>query len=120
MINPDLLASEYLALWNDPDATSRDQRLANAWTQGARYADPIMASEGWGGISAMIAGVRAQLPGHTFTLRGEPDGHGSFARFSWTLSGEDGRLIATGTDIIRTTQDGQIEEVIGFLDKEFV
>ena len=49
-----------------------------------------------------------------------PDGHGSFARFSWTLSGEDGRLIATGTDIIRTTQDGQIEEVIGFLDKEFV
>ncbi len=32
MTNPDLLASEYLALWNDPDATSRDQRLANAWT----------------------------------------------------------------------------------------
>lgn len=46
MTNPELLACEYLALWNDPDATSRDQRLANAWIQRARYGDPIMASEG--------------------------------------------------------------------------
>lgn len=117
MTDPDTLARDYLALWNDPDAASRNHRLSDGWTEDARYIDPMMAGEGHAGIAAMIADARAQFPGHAFTLRGAPDAHGSFVRFSWTLAPEHGAPIVSGTDIVRLAADGRIAEVIGFLDR---
>ena len=118
MTDPDTLARDCLALWNDPDAASRVRRLSDSWTPDARYADPMMAGEGQDGIAAMITAARAQFPGHAFTLRGTPDGHGAFVRFSWTLAPEHGAPIAGGTDVLRFAQDGRIAEVIGFLDRQ--
>ncbi|MBN8872863.1 MAG: nuclear transport factor 2 family protein [Rhodospirillales bacterium] len=116
MIDPDTLARDYLALWNDADAASRDRRLAEGWAADARYADPIMTGQGRDGIAGMIASARAQFPGHAFTLRGKPDGHGAFVRFSWTLAPDGGAPVAGGTDIVRIGEGGDIVEVIGFLD----
>ncbi|AJC48154.1 nuclear transport factor 2 family protein [Xanthomonas sacchari] len=118
MNDPNTLAHAYLALWNDADAASRARRLVDGWTPDARYADPMMAGEGHDGIAAMIAAARAQVPGHLFALRGTPDAHGPFVRFSWTLAPAHGAPIAGGTDIARITGDGRIAEVIGFLDKD--
>ncbi|MBB5940565.1 nuclear transport factor 2 family protein [Xanthomonas sp. 3307] len=118
MNDPNTLARAYLALWNDADAASRARRLADGWTPDARYVDPMMAGEGRDGIAAMIAAARAQVPGHLFALRGTPDAHGPFVRFSWTLAPEHGAPIAGGTDIARIAPDGRIAEVIGFLDKD--
>ncbi|MEH3099729.1 nuclear transport factor 2 family protein [Sphingomonas adhaesiva] len=118
MTDPETLARDYLALWNDADPASRDHRLSEGWASDARYADPMMTGEGHDGIAAMIAAARAQFPGHVFALRGTPDAHGPFARFSWTLAPEHGAPIAGGTDIVRLAQDGRIAEVIGFLDKD--
>lgn len=118
MTDPMKLAQEYLALWNDADATSRDRRLSNHWTADALYADPLMTGEGREGIAVMIANARAQFPGHVFTLRNTPDAHGRFVRFSWTLTPEQGAPIAEGTDIVRLAADGRIAEVIGFLDRD--
>ncbi|GHD02972.1 nuclear transport factor 2 family protein [Novosphingobium pokkalii] len=117
MTDPETLARDYLALWNDPDAVSRNRRLSDGWAENARYADPMMAGQGHAGIAAMIADARAQFPGHAFTLRGTPDAHGSFVRFSWTLAPEHGAPIVGGTDIVRLAADGRIAEVIGFLDR---
>lgn len=118
MTDPDTLARAYLALWNEADAAARDRRLADAWTADARYTDPMMAGEGHGGNAAMIAAARAQFPGHAFALRGMPDAHGPFVRFSWTLAAPHGAPVAGGTDVVRLAPDGRIAEVIGFLDRE--
>lgn len=116
MIEPDTVAHDYLALWNEADGNPRRIRLVVGWAPNARYVDPMMQGEGIDGIAAMIGGARAQFPRHVFTLAGVPDGHGGFVRFSWTLAPEDGVAVAGGTDIVRLDEANRIAEVIGFLD----
>jgi len=115
MTIPDDIARDYLAAWNASNEVER-LRLLDGWAEEARYIDPLMQGVGRESIAAMIAGARAQFPGHGFTLKGTPDGHGSFVRFSWTLAPQDGAPVAHGTDIVRLDADGRIAEVIGFLD----
>jgi hypothetical protein len=114
--DPRTIADAYLALWNEPRNDRRCAALAAGWTADARYIDPMMRGAGQDGIAAMIAGARAQFPGHAFALRGTPDGHGAYVRFGWSLAPHDGAAIAHGTDIVRLDADGRIAEVIGFLE----
>jgi hypothetical protein len=116
MHNPEAIARDYLAVWNQPDADQRQADLARHWTADARYADPMMAASGRDAISAMIAQARAQVPGHAFALKGQPDGHRDFVRFSWTLADPAGTPVGGGADVVRLDAEGRIAEVIGFLD----
>jgi hypothetical protein len=118
MTDPNAIARDYLALWNDTDDGSRRSRLSSGWAPEARYSDPMMCADGLEDVAAMIAGTRTKFPGHTFVLRRVPDGHGSFVRFSWTLEMESGAVVGGGTDIVRLNDDGRVAEVIGFLDGE--
>ncbi len=110
------IAETYLSAWNEADDTSRQAAIARNWSASARYADPIMSGDGRDGIAAMISAARAQFPGHGFALRGAPDGHGSWVRFSWDLAPENGAPVAGGTDMVRLDETGRIESVVGFLD----
>ncbi len=114
--SPLAIAETYLAAWNEADDTRRKASIAGNWSASARYADPLMSGEGRDGIAAMISGARAQFPGHSFALRGTPDGHGAWVRFSWDLAPENGKAVAGGTDMVRLDGAGRIESVIGFLD----
>lgn len=116
MADPKSLAEAYLALWNEPDPARRREMLDAGWSADARYADPMMQGESRAGIAAMIEGARAKFPGHQFVLRGTPDGHGRFIRFSWSLAPESGAAVASGTDVVRIDDQDRITEVIGFLD----
>jgi hypothetical protein len=116
MNTPLAIAEHYLATWNEPDAKRRRTLVAQQWARDGRYVDPLMSGQGHEGIAAMIEGARAQFPGLGFTLRGEPDGHGAFVRFSWSLAPEGGATVAGGTDIARLDDDGRLVEVTGFLD----
>jgi hypothetical protein len=116
MTQPKTIADNYLDVWNETDATERRALLNNGWAANALYSDPIMTSQGREGVATMIEGARTQFPGHRFTLRGTPDGHGAFVRFSWTLAPVGGVAVGGGTDIVRLDGDGRIAEVIGFLD----
>ena len=110
------LADRYLATWNEADAARRQALIAALWSPQGRYADPLMSGEGHDGIARMIEAARAQGPGLVFTPRGEPDGHGAFTRFSWSLGPAGGPAVAGGTDVARVDDDGRVVEVIGFLD----
>ena len=116
MTDPNSIAQAYLSVWNEADDGARHKHIAQGWSNDARYIDPMMASEGHEEIERMIADVRARFPGHRFTLSTRPDGHGRYARFSWTLAPEDGPALAKGTDIVRVDSRGRIAEVVGFLD----
>ena len=113
---PKAIAERYLAAWNEADDARRRALLEQSWAPDARYADPLMHGEGRDGIAAMIGAARSQFPGHGFTLRGTPDGHGHYVRFSWTLAPEGGAPVGGGTDMMRLDGEGRIAEVVGFLD----
>jgi hypothetical protein len=116
MTDPRTLADRYLATWNEPDAARRGELLAALWAPDGRYADPLMAGTGPAHIGTLIEAARAQFAGLAFSLRGTPDGHGDFARFSWALGPAGGAAIAGGTDVARVDADGRLAEVVGFID----
>ena len=116
MTTPNAIADRYLATWNETDAARRQALIAALWAPQGRYADPLMSGEGHDGIARMIESARAQFPGLVFTPHGEPNGHGPFTRFSWSLGPAGGAAVAGGTDIARVDADGRVVEVIGFLD----
>ena len=116
MTTPHAIAERYLATWNEPDAAHRQALVAGLWNPQGRYADPMMSGQGHDGIARMIEAARAQFPGLVFTPRGASDGHGPFARFSWSLGPAGGAPVAGGTDVARLDDQGRVVEVIGFLD----
>lgn len=113
---PLAVAEAYLTTWNEADEAQRQTAITRSWSPDARYADPMMQGEGHDGIAAMIAGARSQFPGHSFLLRGTPDGHGPWVRFSWNLAPENGEPVAGGTDMVKLDGGGKIASVVGFLD----
>ena len=116
MTTPHAIAERYLATWNEPNAARRQALIAALWSPQGRYVDPLMSGQGHDGLARMIETARTQFPGLRFTPRGEPDGHGPFARFSWSLGPDGGAAVAGGTDVARLDDDGRVVEVIGFLD----
>jgi len=111
------IADRYIALWNEPDPAVRRQLLARDWTDGASYADPMMAGRGINDIDALIAGVQKQFPNFSFRLTGKPDGFGDNVRFSWSLGpGDYVDAPFEGTDFARL-ENGRIAAVTGFLDR---
>lgn len=115
-VDPQAVARDYLAVWNDDDPATRLNRLETSWAADVRYVDPLMSGETPAGIFAMIEAARGQFPGHSFVLRGTPDGHGNTVRFSWDLVATSGSKIAAGTDVVKLDPDGKLAEIIGFLD----
>jgi hypothetical protein len=117
MIDAQTLATRYIASWNEADAAARGRLVEDLWTEDASYADPMMKADGQDAIAALIGGVHVQFPGYRFALSGQPDGHGSFVRFSWSLAPSDGRVVARGTDFAAVAPDGRLTRVTGFLDQ---
>ena len=116
MIDATKIATAYIAAWNETDAARRSVLLAEAFTAGATYVDPLMAGGNREEISALIAVVQQRFPGFRFALRGRPDAFGSKLRFSWGLGPVAGDTLIEGTDFA-SVADGKIEAVTGFLDK---
>jgi len=115
-VDPQIVARNYLAVWNDADQATRLANLRTGWSASVRYTDPLMSGETPAGVSSMIEAARGQFPGHRFVLRGDPDGHGNAVRFSWDLVSADGSKIAGGTDVVKLDAEGKLSEIIGFLD----
>ena len=106
MSNATALAERYIAVWNETDAGRRRALIAKTWTEGARYVDPMMNSEGHAGIDAMIAGVQSKYPGLTFSLAGkvdEPDVAGQSATGVVALVG----ALVTETAELPAVEHGQ-------------
>lgn len=110
------LIDRYIAAWNETDAGRRRALIARTWTEGARYLDPMMNSEGHDGIDAMIAAVQGRFPGHRFSLTGKVDAFQDRVRFTWALSPEGGAALVKGTDFA-VVAGGRLQAVTGFLDQ---
>ena len=111
------VVARYLAVWNETDAVRRHEFIAQTWTDGASYRDPLMQGDGRAGIDALVQGVHQQFPGYRFRQVGAVDGHHSYVRFAWELGPEDGPAPIAGSDVAILAPDGRMQSVIGFLDR---
>jgi len=107
----------YVATWNETDASRRQAGIARAWSPGARYRDPLMASDGHDGIDAMLAAVQARFPGFVLRRTSKVDCHNGSARFAWSLGPASGPSVVEGVDFCALAPDGRLAEVVGFIDK---
>ncbi|MFF9125402.1 nuclear transport factor 2 family protein [Streptomyces sp. NPDC014889] len=113
-----IAVTRYFEAWNAPDAQARAKAVADAWTPGGSYTDPLAEAGGHDEITAVITAAREQFPGFAFRLTGTVDGHHDTARFSWELVSEsDGSAPVAGSDVITLDDGGRIRTVLGFLDR---
>ena len=64
------LVERYIAVWNEIDPDRRQMLIAETFSEGASYVDPIMASEGHAAISGMVRSVQERFPGYRFRRAG--------------------------------------------------
>jgi len=116
MTDPETVARTYLQTWNETDQARRHARLEDHWTRDAIYVDPLASARGSEAIGGLIGGVQERFAGFSFALLGQPNGHGPFVRFSWSLGPNGAEPPIKGSDVIEL-RDGKISRVIGFLDQ---
>ncbi|MFE9369382.1 nuclear transport factor 2 family protein [Streptomyces sp. NPDC006711] len=110
--------ARYFAAWNAASAEDVAKAVADAWTEGGSYTDPLVDVRGHDAVAAVIAGAHEQFPGFEFRPTGPVDGNHHIARFAWELvSVADGSAPVAGFDVITLGEDGRIESVAGFLDR---
>ncbi|MFG3556779.1 nuclear transport factor 2 family protein [Micromonospora sp. NPDC047557] len=113
----DALAERYIAIWNETDPARRRTQIADVWAPDARYVDPLTVAEGREAIDATIAAVQGQFPGMTFRLAGPVDGHHDQIRFTWELGPDGVEAPVVGFDVAVLDGNGQLSQVLGFLDR---
>ena len=109
------VAEDYIAVWNEHDATRRRALLEKTWTEAATYFDPLAKGVGLAEIDHLIGSAQERFPDFSFSLSDNVDGHGNVVRFSWALGPKGGNAVVKGTDFIARDGD-KIATVTGFLD----
>lgn len=115
-MNHQHLVQNYIALWNEADASRRLALIRTTFTPDATYLDPQMTGTGHQGLSDMIGAAQSQLPGLRFRLSDHPtEAHHGYLRFSWHLGPDEGTSVAGGTDMVELHGE-QMQRVVGFID----
>lgn len=110
----DTTVDTYLAAWNEPDPARRAELLAEAWTEGGHYVDPLLEATGHAALGELAEAVHGAYPGHRFVRTTQIDGHHSLVRFGWALVGTDGAVAVEGIDVAILADDGRLQSVGGF------
>jgi len=117
MSNIESVIESYVASWNETDPARRKSALAASCAANASYRDPVMVSDGHGGLDAMLAGVQAKFPGFVLKRTSKVDSHNDAVRFAWSLGPDAGPSVVEGVDFATLSPDGKLASIIGFIDK---
>jgi len=110
------LVDRYIAVWNENDTEKRRALIAQTFTEGTQFIDPLQQAEGQSGIETLVQGVQQKFPAYRFRRAGGADGFGDHVRFRWELAPEGGESFVEGTDFGEVV-DGRLHRVTGFFDK---
>ena len=110
------IVEQYLATWNSEGA-ERAALLAEHWSPGVTYVDPLAEVSGTDAVGAMIDAVHAQFPGFVFSPVSDADAHHRQLRFTWGLGPAGEEPVVVGFDVVVLDEDGRILDVRGFLDR---
>lgn len=112
-----VLATRYLAAWNETDPAARRAAVADLFADDVRYTDPLVTTEGRDALEATIGAVQQQFPGFVFRLAGPVDAHHDQLRFTWELGPAGREAPVAGSDVAVVDGSGRIRTVLGFLDR---
>jgi hypothetical protein len=104
----------YGAVWSEPDARARVERLQSCWADAGVYHDPLGRAEGREQLAAHIGGWQERMPGHRIDITSGVDEHDGHVRFAWRMYGPDGTEVMEGMDYGRLDEDGRLALIIGF------
>jgi hypothetical protein len=104
----------YFEMWNTDDADERLGHAQRAFTDDARYVDPLSDVVGPQGASAMVGGLRADHAGYAVRRASELDVHHNVVRFGWEILDPDGAVYLNGIDVCALADDGRIVMLAGF------
>jgi hypothetical protein len=110
----DEVVDTYIAMWNELDPVQRAALIEQAWAPGATYRDPLLAADGYEGLSAMVETVHQHYPGQRFARLTAVDQHNGVARFGWNLAAPDGAVTVAGIDVADVAPDGRLQRITGF------
>lgn len=109
----------YFSMWNEADPARRREAIAAAWTEDARYLDPMFSAEGADALDALAVGVHTQFPGYWFRQTSPVDVHHDRARWGWELVSAEGVPYVAGVDYALLSEDGRLREVTGFFEAPY-
>src|SRR4051812_6302571 len=81
----DTVVAEYFEMWNSTDPDRRRKAIAVAWSDRARYLDPLLAGDGPDGLLRMVATVQERYPGARFELTDPVNAHHDRATWGWRM-----------------------------------
>jgi hypothetical protein len=110
------LVDRYIDVWNETDTGKRRVLIAQTFTEGTHFIDPLQEGEGQAGIDALVAGVHERFPGYRFRRAGTVDAFRDRVRFRWELGPSSGEIFVDGTDFALVV-DGRLHRVTGFFDR---
>ena len=110
------LAEQYFAMWNEADTDRRAALIEASWAADATFVDPSFEATGHDELNKLVGGAQQMFPGLGFVRIGEIDEHHTYLRWTWHLTAEGQEPVAGGTDIVLLTEDGRIQQLIGFHD----
>ena len=121
MTEHDGLIDAYLAAWNETDPAARRDLIARAWTEDARYLDPMLSAEGRDGLtvaSALDLCPELLVKSGILTRRKPTGKEAEDIRFGWELAPEaGGPPVVRGVDFATLSADGRrLRSVTGFFD----
>jgi hypothetical protein len=115
MKDPNEMVEQYLAAFNETDASRRRELLEGLYLSDSTYTDPHVNLRGPDEIDGFIAQTQERFKGFKFALGGPVDAHHDQARFRWHAGPADAPDQYVGFDVI-VTDDGRIRNVYGFMD----
>jgi hypothetical protein len=113
------LAERYVAVWNEPDAPLRRQRIAELWTpDGANFTKSLEAR----GYEALEARVRAShekwvRDGGCFFRARDVQSHHGAVRLKWEMvSVSGGGVVSVGYDFFVLAEDDRLRNDYQFIE----
>jgi hypothetical protein len=108
------IVTQYMAAWNEPDATARRALLEQCWSDSGVYVDPNVSLIGREALGGHIATVQASRPGARLEFMSGIDVHHNVVRFLWRLVRADGTCGDISIDFGEIGADGRLVKIVGF------
>ena len=112
------LTNEYLAPWNEPDASLRQSLLAKLWAADCAYFDGEAEIRGLTAIAEKVAGAHRHLvaQGQILSAAGRSQRHHDVAHIARRAALADGRAGRTGSTLLIMDHNGRLAAAYQFDD----
>jgi hypothetical protein len=135
-MGPQSLFEHYVALWNEPDATVRRQRILKLWAKdGSQIVEPpqdvrdaatalgmtaALEARGHDALDARVTRAYEEFvarDGYTFRPRGNAKRLGNIVTFGWEMiPATGGEVAGAGLEILLLDEDSRIQTDYQFIE----